>query len=762
MNQRQQYRKLQMGDKSSLTPQRIAALETLNFRWSLGKGMRGKDSSTKITKRKSNEKKNSEKRVVKKSSKNERDSFGDVLTNISFFSTLTDDLICIVLSFLPSIRSVVSYCLTSKRGSKILNSIHMEQLCKSLYVSKFGVEGIRESDEQSSPCFWRNAWHNIYSFRRGLKTQAILDEIVIENKKSCEHQRKSLGILTPAEEDQAIFYDNPSSAPSSSAQYCLGYFGMLKFGVQISSCPKSDVKEVIAVWGDFSGLRVIDESPMNMLENNKKLSYQSIGETEFGQILTVITTPTILTDQYPCIFLGSASGAVLSVCAKFCHNTMSLKYNISSVSFAHTNELTALSWFPASRTNNICNVHLISGGCDGKVYLYPNALSLDDSFDLDERILCCKSSNDAPILSLACCKIQSQHKSLQLLITGDGDGNITLWESAILYPSLAKPSHMTGPRFTPVRMYKSSDYCRITNLKVIRDKFLVSGDTSGNVRVWDILNEHKNMRQGTSKSIIEQSPNLSILFKIPAAHGGTIEEIDVIGNVLLTTGGSDGFIRGWDLNQGDLIGSVSCHKGISKMCLPQTLKSSVVGLFCTGCQNLISLCRDGSLHIWDYGKVSEKKIEFKIRKLSWDLTTSEIEGGVIPAAAVLSNLGGKTTSSLLIPHSNPPANVLGLQDLKKIMTCYGNHQPTESQKKLRDCMRLSIIKAAYEHASNPDWSKFPETPFIGCDGKVYRYIKKAFATFSGMRPCRLCRGDKKGVSISTVCLLFNMDQMAKI
>jgi len=59
-------------------------------------------------------------------------------------------------------------------------------------------------------------------------------------------------------------------------------------------------------------------------------------------------------------------------------------------------------------------------------------------------------------------------------------------------------------------------------------------------------------------------------------------------------------------------------------------------------------------------------------------------------------------------------------------------------------MRLSIIKAAYEHASNPDWRKFPETPFIGADGQVYRYIKKAFATFSGMRPCEKCRRSSQG------------------
>jgi hypothetical protein len=296
-------------------------------------------------------------------------------------------------------------------------------------------------------------------------------------------------------------------------------------------------------------------------------------------------------------------------------------------------------------------------------------------------------------------------------------------------------------------VYKSTDFGRITNLTVSRNKYLISGDTSGNVRVWDII-EDSETKHDCTKSNLEQYPHLSIRFKIPAAHGGTIENICVIGNILLTTGGSDGFIRGYDLKQGDLIGAVSCHQGMPPRqiqgCSSIRLKSSVVGLFFNESKSLISLCRDGSIHLWNYAVVSEKEIDFQIRKASWDLTTYEIEGGVIPAAAVLSNLAGKTTSALLIPHSNPPAEVLSLEALKKIMTCDGSRNPSKDQRKLRDCMRLSIIKAAYEHASNPDWRKFPETPFIGADGKVYRYIKKAFATFSGMRPCRKCRRAAKG------------------
>ena len=164
MNQRQQYRKLLNGEKSSLTPQRIAALEALTFRWSLGRGMRGKDGTIRVAKSKA---------YNKQQSTNVR-IFEDSNTDVTKFNfdILTDDSIYTVLSFLPSIQSIVSYCLASKRGMKILRSFHMENLCKSLYISSFGVDGIRVAEEHNTPYFWKNAWKNVYSLRKAIKAQA--------------------------------------------------------------------------------------------------------------------------------------------------------------------------------------------------------------------------------------------------------------------------------------------------------------------------------------------------------------------------------------------------------------------------------------------------------------------------------------------------------------------------------------------------------------------------------------------------------------
>ncbi len=738
MNQRQQYRKLNNGEKSSLTPQRIEALETLGFRWFLGKGVRGKDRDVKsrtcssTPSIDSNDKNITKINGLKRNLLEEVDTIDDTSNNAPNVFTLTNDLVCHVLSFLPSLNCILSFCLTSKRASRLLTTYQMEQLCQRLYINKFGMEGINLNHSSISPFFWRNVWHNIYCLSRGLKNQAILDEIMLEGQNYCESKRKTIGILSQLQEDEAIFYDNPSSALSHTGNNCLGYYGMLKFNVRVNAILRIHEQEMLAVWGDFDGLRVIDGYfEANHVNSNH---YQSIAERGFGRILTAIAAP-ITGPEHPCLYLGCASGAVLSVTARFCPNAMSLKFDITSATFSHSNEVTSLTWLSTPGTHMYnTGMHLISGGCDGKVHLYLESSSYDGRVDLNRRVLCC--SETIPILSLASCNSQSRFGMLPILITGDGDGNIKLWKKNL---SL---TDQNMPMFVPLQICPSQDICRITNLKVVRNKLVVSGDTSGSVRVWEILNEDNG-----------HSPKLAMLFKIPATHVGAIEQIEVVGNVLLTTGGNDGCVRGWNLNRGDFIGSVSCHDGVWQQkqynSSKSLLKSSVVALFFTGFKSLVSLCRDGSIKPWGYGHVSEKNLNS-----SWDFTDTEIEGGVVPAAAVLANLAGKSTSSLLVPHSNPSVHVFGIKTLKDIMMCVGigSHQPTEDQKRLKDCMRLSIIKAAYEHASNPEWSQFPETSFIGADGRVYKYVKYAFARFSGMRPCTKCQMANNGVSIS--CIVF--------
>ncbi len=755
MNQRQQYRKYKNGEKSSLTQQRIAALETLHFRWYLGKGTRGKDkagrkqgksplqgAATVVVAARPNKK-------AKKSSSsnNERKTSPNVAQSPSNTELLdfTDDLISVILSYLPCIRSIVSFCSTSKRFVRILWSIHMEQICKSLYMTKYGVEGLNLRN-QTTPFYWKKAWQNISCFRRALKTQAILDEVIVDSHNE-RPQRNRLGILSPVAEDEAIFYDNPSLAPDNSHEFNLGYFGLTKFYVKISLGVNEYYKEFCAVWGDFNGLRILDSPTSHGY--NYDMQYRSVGEQGgFGQVLTVVCPPIKEAPSlFPCIYLGCASGTVLAVSAR-CDPNLGLSFQITALCYAHSNEVTALAWLPG-RTPSCNSKYLVSGGCDGNVYLYPDALAVSKNCNLTNRIFCCANSNHTPILSVATSKLELRDHWAQVLFTGDSDGNIILWKSQP-FPNSLDDRIRPLPTFTSLKIVNSSDHCRITSLKVVNDKTLIAGDTSGNVRVWDIIETENDIVRNSQKHLSQNVPDLSILFKIPAAHGGTIEKIEVVGNVLLTTGGSDGFVRGWELKHGDLIGSVLCHPGFLPHHMNQgfgpRLKSSVVGFLFTDAKTCMTLCRDGSLHLWNYGAVSNQEVNFQIRRLSWDNTTQEIECGVIPAAAVLSNLAGTTTSALLIPHSNPPAKALGLQSLKRIMTCDGNPHPTGEQKNLRDRMRLAIIKAAYEHASNSDWQKFPETPFIGADGKVYRYIKKAFATFSGMRPCRHCRRSNRGVS----------------
>ena len=112
---------------------------------------------------------------------------------------------------------------------------------------KFGIEGMKLQNDVDSSSYWKNAWHNIYSFRRGLKTQAILDEVILDSHNEELHHRKRLGVLTASEEDEAIFYDNPSLGPPEGEMYCLGYFGMLKFNITVPSGGGVIERELVAV-----------------------------------------------------------------------------------------------------------------------------------------------------------------------------------------------------------------------------------------------------------------------------------------------------------------------------------------------------------------------------------------------------------------------------------------------------------------------------------------------------------------------------------
>lgn len=138
-------------------------------------------------------------------------------------------------------------------------------------------------------------------------------------------------------------------------------------------------------------------------------------------------------------------------------------------------------------------------------------------------------------------------------------------------------------------------------------------------------------------------------------------------------------------------------------------------------------------------------ISAKNRKPSWDLSASQFEGGIVTAAAALSNLAGRNSSGLIhVP--NPSIIIHPKSRLQAIMSCDGDAFPPKGKKIARDNMRLSIVQAASEHAFLQTSQKLPDIPFWGADCQAYECIQKSFIAFSGMWSCAQCVGEGKDVS----------------
>eukprot|EP00978_Attheya_sp_CCMP212_P015067 scaffold38725_cov52-Attheya_sp.AAC.1 len=134
-------------------------------------------------------------------------------------------------------------------------------------------------------------------------------------------------------------------------------------------------------------------------------------------------------------------------------------------------------------------------------------------------------------------------------------------------------------------------------MEFYHDTVLVTGSNFGDVCVWDL-----NISRDSGFS--DSMSRLTIRHRTNSAHNGTVEAVEVCGNIALTSGGNDGAIKGWDLSKGTLLGIVSCHPGRA---LPDVrdqtmLKSSVVGSLFHN-ESIVSICRDGTLHTWDYNSV---------------------------------------------------------------------------------------------------------------------------------------------------------------
>ena len=307
-------------------------------------------------------------------------------------------------------------------------------------------------------------------------------------------------------------------------------------------------------------------------------------------------------------------------------------YGVSAMAFAHSNDVTALSILP-KLSESMSDDVLISAGRDGKVHLYPNAFSARHQFEVHSRILCCE--NKAPVLSLASCEKEGS----LFIFTGDEAGKIIMWKSRLGSTSIKRnrdvdqsslSSHASRARaawnFEPIFTVPPLDPgSKIVELSLFNNDVLVSGTNSGDVQVWDVAQKQSYTKKKRKSASLPQ-PNsrlkLAQRFLVPIAHSGNITSLSFFGDVLLTTGGNDGFTKAWSMNSSSLLGTITNCEGAdsSKLCSQKNLshteklvfsydglKSAVMSnIFCN--QSIISLSRDGRLCRWQYGLLSEQKI----------------------------------------------------------------------------------------------------------------------------------------------------------
>ena len=191
--------------------------------------------------------------------------------------------------------------------------------------------------------------------------------------------------------------------------------------------------------------------------------------------------------------------------------------------------------------------------------------------------------------------IHFQGQSFSVLCTGDRDGNIRIWLKP--YGDLVDLCTCTGQKFRHIQLYRSSThrgtgYHLVTKAMFIKDNLLITATNNGDVRFWKL-----QCVEDPSKSIDKGPlPNLTLRYDLMGIHNGAVELLMNIGDVLLSSGGNDGKLIGWDISTGLRLGSIQCHQGRQIEEGGATVSSCVVDILLSGKEgSIISLCRDGSL-----------------------------------------------------------------------------------------------------------------------------------------------------------------------
>ncbi|KAL7545746.1 hypothetical protein ACHAWF_009099 [Thalassiosira exigua] len=545
---------------------------------------------------------------------------------------LGDELLHHVASLVPTLSQLAALCGTCRRGRRLLHrSVHSEDLLRGVFLRAFGERGTRGNFE--TDLTWRQRWGLVRGLRAGMTGNNGAGELRPADDRLL---RDTIAVLPPRDEGEAIHYDNPGLAADSEEAHCNGYFLMEALrGLPPPPRAGADWRPPVMLLGDFSGVRIFPSRAAllrpvedeegggsdgigNGDENDNAGSdrdaygdggdqprFISVGDDEGGgQVLSLLhcELPRGSSDTYagggsrPCCFIGYASGRVAAIAATPTAAGDQYTFAISGFCDAHESEVTALTVVDCGSRGDAQPV-LFSACCAGKVRFYPHSFEPSCGSTLDVSVPAFSNYYDCPIFSMASTVIRSGDDSFSVLCTGDRDGNIRLW----LKPEddlLGLSTRTETQKFRHLALHRSSTqrgtgYHLVTKATFVHGDLLITGTNNGDVRFWQLQCASDPSRSIGRNRLL---PSLTLRYDLMGIHNGAVELLTNVGDVLLTSGGNDGEIVGWDISTGIKLGSVSCHPGRRLKKRGNLVCSCVVDVLISGKEGtLISLCRDGSL-----------------------------------------------------------------------------------------------------------------------------------------------------------------------
>ena len=518
--------------------------------------------------------------------------------NATSMDLMSGEVMLQIALFIPTFHDLISFCKTSKRMQKLLyTSVHSDMLFSALFLKTFGRRGIIGNFEVNLS--WVERWRMIYGLRRGIALQHSSRTISQNDiRQNVHHSRQTIGVLSNAEEESALLYDNPEL--DFNGDSCNGYFGLQILHLPPPPNAPDDWQPPVVCHGDFNGIKIFNS--IDALFQDTQHHFVSLGDGEGGaQVLALLQCDPLKSSEQPnesrpSFFLGFASGRVAAVKVSVADCGQKYNFCISGFNDTHDQEVTSLAFVEChvNGSGEKFNI-LFSACCGGQVYRYPNALSPENNFCM-RPILDRNSLSHSPIFSMASTIIDDGGDTISLLCIGDSNGKIKVIKRV---SQLLESPH-------PVRMVTVIDTVQVkqaaprtglvTRMKFVHNNLLVTCTNNGDLRIWK-LGLHKKKNGMTE-------PHLELKYDKMNLHNGAIEAINNVGNTLLTSGGSDGKVSAINLDSGLILRRMDCHPG-RRMQLrdgrTQVAKSCVVDNIVSGKEGcMISLCRDGTLQRWNF------------------------------------------------------------------------------------------------------------------------------------------------------------------